>query len=144
MFHLLHRPVIRETAETTKLRIVYHSSSKPTKNSASLNDYLEMGPPLQNSVWDILVRSRFKPILLCGDIEKTFLQIRIRECERNFFCFHWIKKCHPDRVEINRFTKFVFGLPQSPFILEAILKVHFHNYQTNYPKKMEKYQMTCM
>ena len=34
----------------------------------------------------------------------------------------------------NRFTRLVFGLMQSPFILETSLKVHFLNYQTNYPK----------
>ena len=137
MFYLPHRPVIRESAEPTKIRIVYDASSKPTKNSACLDDYLEMGPPLQNSMWDILVRSRFKPILLCGDVEKAFLQIRIRECERNVLRFHLVNKCDPNRVEINRFTRLVFGMTQSPFILEATLKVHFLNYLSNYPKVIE-------
>ena len=100
MFYLQHRPVIRESAQTTKLRIMYDASSKPTKNSASLNDCLEMGPLLQISMWDILIRSRFKAILLCRDIEKAFLQIRIRECERNALRFHWIKKC--DRNCMNK------------------------------------------
>ena len=50
MFYLPHRPVIRELAETTKLRIVYDASSKPTKISASLNGCLETGPSLQNSL----------------------------------------------------------------------------------------------
>ena len=53
MFYLPHRPVIRELAETTKLRIVHDTSAKPTKNSASLNDCLETGPPLPNSMWDV-------------------------------------------------------------------------------------------
>ena len=75
MFYFPHRPVIRESAETTKVRIVYDASSKPAKNSASLNDCLKTGLPLQNSLWDI--------VGLCGDIEKAFLQITIRECERN-------------------------------------------------------------
>ena len=57
MFYLPHRPVIRELAEITKLRIVYDASSKPTKISASLNGCLETGPSLQNSLWDMLVRS---------------------------------------------------------------------------------------
>ena len=48
VFYLLYRPVIRESAKTTKLRIVYDGSSKPTKNSASLNDCLETGLTLQN------------------------------------------------------------------------------------------------
>ena len=60
----IQRPVIRESAKTTKLRIVYDASSKPIKNSASLNDYLETGPSLQDSLWDILVRPRFKPIFV--------------------------------------------------------------------------------
>ena len=127
VFYLPHRPVIRESAETAKLRIVYDASSKPTKNFASLNDYLETGPPLQNSTWDTLVRSRFKPILLCGDIKKAFLQIRIRGCERNVLRFHWVNKCDTNRVEINMFTRLLFELPQFQFILEATLKAHFHN-----------------
>ena len=40
-------------------------------------------------------------------------------------------------MEINRFTRLVFGLTQSPFILEATLKVHFLNYLSNYPKVIE-------
>ena len=68
---------------------------KLTENSASLNDCLETGPPLQNLMWDILVRSLFKPILLCGDIEKAFLQIRIQKCKKIALCFHWVKKCDP-------------------------------------------------
>ena len=71
-FYLPHRPVIRESAETTKIRIVYDVSAKPNKDSVSLNECLETGPPLQNSLWDILIRSRFRPILLCGDREKAF------------------------------------------------------------------------
>ena len=53
-FYLPHRPMIRESAETTKIRIVYDASAKPNKDSVSLNECLETGPPLQNSLWDIL------------------------------------------------------------------------------------------
>ena len=83
IFYMPHRPVIRESAESTKLRIVYDASAKANNSTVSLNDCLETGPPLQNSLYEILVRSRMKPILLCGDIQKAFWQIRIREFERN-------------------------------------------------------------
>ena len=53
-FYLLHRPVIRESAEKTKIRIFYDASAKPNKDSVSLNECLETGPLLQNSLWDIL------------------------------------------------------------------------------------------
>ena len=44
--------------------------------------------------------------------------------------FGW-KKCDPNRVDINTFTRLVFGLTQPWLILEVTLKVHFHNYLTN-------------
>ena len=136
-FYLPHRPVIRESAETTKIRIVYDASTKPNKDSVSLNECLETSPLLQNSLWDILIRSRFRPILLCGDIEKVFLQIRIQESERDVLRFHWVKNSDPSVIEINRFTRLVFGLTQSPFILEGTLKEHFQYYINEYPTLIE-------
>ena len=57
---------------------------------------------------------------MCGDIEKVFLQIRIRKSERDVLRFHWVKNSDPNVIEISRFTRLVFGLTQSPFILEDI------------------------
>ena len=85
-----HKAAIRESAQTTKVRIVNDASAKPNSNSASQNDCLEPGPSLQNLLWDILVRTRLRPVLLCGDIEKAFPQIRIRENNGDALRFHWI------------------------------------------------------
>ena len=86
-----HKAVIRESAQTTKVRIVYDASAKPNSNTPLLNDCLETGPSLQNFLWDILVRTRLRSVLLCGDIKKAFLQIRIRENDRDGLRFHWIQ-----------------------------------------------------
>ena len=83
-----HKAVVREAAETTKVRIVYDASGKGSSKNVSLNECLETGSPLQNLIWDILTRSRFRPILLCGDIETAFLQIRIQESEKDVLRFH--------------------------------------------------------
>ena len=40
-------------------------------------------------------------------------------------------------MEINRFTRLVFGLIQSPFILEGTLKEHFQYYINEYPTFIE-------
>ena len=89
-FYMSHKAVIRESAQTTKVRIVYDASAKPNSNTPLLNDCLETGPSLQNFLWDILVRTRLRPVLLCGDIEKAFLEIRIRENDGDALRFHWI------------------------------------------------------
>ena len=46
--YMPHKAVIRESAQTATVRIVYDASAKPNSNSASLNDCLETGPSLQN------------------------------------------------------------------------------------------------
>ena len=136
--------MIRESAEKTKIRIFYDASAKPNKDSVSLNGCQETGPPLQNSLWHILIRSCFRPILLCRDIEKAFLQIRIRESERDVLRFHWVKNSDPSVIEINRFTRLVFGLTQSPFILEGTLKEHFQYYINEYQPLLKLFRRTCM
>ena len=72
-----------------------------------------------------------------GDIEKAFLQIRIRESERDVLRFHWVKNSDPSVIEINRFTRPVFGLTQSLFMLEGTLTEHFHHYINGYPTLIE-------
>ena len=49
-YNTIHRPEIRESEETTKIRIVYDASAKANADSVSLNEYLETGPPLQISL----------------------------------------------------------------------------------------------
>ena len=102
-----------------------------------MNEYLETGPLLQNLLWDILIISRFRPILLCRDIEKAFLQIKIRESKRDVLRFHWVKNSDSSVIEINRFTRLVFGLVRSPFIREGTLKEHFQYYINEYPTLIE-------
>ena len=116
---------MRKAAQTTKVRIVYDASAKSSSKNVSLNGCLETGPLLQNLIWDILTKSRFRPISLCGDIEKAFLQIHIRESERDVLRFQWVNSLESKNIKILRFTRFVFGLTQSPFILEGTLKKHF-------------------
>ena len=71
---------------------------------------------------NILIRARFRPAVLCGDIEKAFLQIRIRENESDCLRFHWSEKANYDIIKLYRFARLVFELNQSPFVLEDTLK----------------------
>ena len=99
-FYMPHKTVIREPAQTTKVRIVYDTSAKPNSNSTSLNECLETGLSLQNLLWDILVRTRLRSVLLSWDIEKAFLQIQIRENDRDALRFHWIQNRDPTNIVI--------------------------------------------
>ena len=135
-FYLPHRPVIRKSAESTKVRIVYDASSKESDSSPSLNDCLETGPPLQNLLWDVLVRNRMKPVALSGDLKQAFLQVRVRAQDRDSLRFHWIKDKDLSTVEVLRFTRALFGLVQSPFLLGGTIRCLLESMRQKYPTEV--------
>ena len=68
--YLHHKAVARQGAESTKVRVVYDASAKPNNEAPSLNECLETGPPLQNFIWDVLIRkNRVRPIALAADLK---------------------------------------------------------------------------
>ena len=81
--YLPHQPVIRENAETTKVRIVYDASCKDRSTNTSLTDCLNVGPPLTPLMFDIPIRFREQPVVLVGDIEKAFLNIKVHAEDRD-------------------------------------------------------------
>ena len=103
-FYIPHKGVVRETAESTKLRILYDASARAWDGAPSLNECLNNGPPLQNQLWSVLIRGRFNPIAITGDIKKAFLQVRIRPEERDALRFHWYNNTEIKEVETLRFT----------------------------------------
>ena len=70
-FYIPHKGVVRETAESTKLRIVYDASARAWDGAPSLNECLNNGPPLQNQLWNVLIRGRFNSIDITGDIARS-------------------------------------------------------------------------
>lgn len=135
-FYLPHKTVIRETAESTKIRIVYDASARANREAPSLNDCLETGPPLQNKLWSVLIRNTFHPVALAGDLKQAFLQVRIREEDRDVMRFHWLKDLETKQVETLRLTRALFGLSTSPFLLGGVIDQHLQNLQHIFPNEV--------
>ena len=133
-FYIPHKGVVRETAESTKLRIVYDASARAWDGAPSLNECLNNGPPLQNQLWSVLIRGRFNPIAITGDIKKAFLQVRIRPEERDALRFHWYKNTETKEVETLRFTRAPFGLGPSPFLLGGVIESHLDTWSLKQPE----------
>jgi hypothetical protein len=137
-FYIPHKGVFRETAESTKLRVVYDASARPSKESPSLNDCLEVGPPLQNKLWSVLVRGRFHPVCLSGDLRKAFLQVRISSGDRDVLRFHWLKDINTDEIQTLRFTRALFGLTSSPFLLGGVIQQHLESWHPKHPAVVDE------
>ncbi|GFU73608.1 integrase catalytic domain-containing protein [Trichonephila clavipes] len=120
--YLPHRPVIKENS-TSKIRPVFDASAR-TKGSPSLNDCLEKSPNFIEVIPTILNRFRKYKIWVISDIEKAFLQIGVREQDRDFLRFMWYDREYRDHIKIYRHRRVVFGVTSSPFLLGATLNLH--------------------
>ena len=124
MFYMPHKPIVKQSAVTTKVRMVFDASAKPQPLTYSINDCMFTGPPLQPLLWDIMVRVRKSTSLLLGDIEKAFLQIGVKEEDRDAVRFLFNLKGTEKHL---RFTRVPFGVEASPFLLGATLQHHFEH-----------------
>ena len=70
-FYLPHHCLLKEDGTTTKLSLVFDASAKTT-TSFSFNDYLLVGPKLQDDLFNIQVRVRFFKVTLSADIAKMY------------------------------------------------------------------------
>lgn len=135
-FYIPHKAVVRESAETTKMRIMYDASARAYDSVPSLNDCLEIGPPLQNQLWKVLLRGRFHLVAIAGDICKAFFQVRIREQDQDALRFHWLDSKDPLHVRMFRFTRVLFGLGPSPFLLGGVIQHHLNTCRPTNPDRV--------
>ena len=122
VYYMPHKPVVRQDASTTKVRMVFDASSKPHPLASSIKYCIFTGPPLQPLLWDIMVRARMSSNLLLADIQKAFLQIAIKEEDRDAFRFLLERD---EKEEHFRFARIPFGVEASPFLLGATLEYHY-------------------
>ena len=83
VYYIPHRAVYDASRVSTKCGIVFDASAK-SPNRKSLNDNLVCGPRLQLNILAIELRFRTKKYALIGDIGKMFLQIKVREEDRDY------------------------------------------------------------
>jgi len=115
--YLLHHAVIRKDKTTTKFRILYDASARA--DGPSLNDCLFSGPKFNQSILDIILRFRCYKIALVADVEKAFLMMLVCEQDRDALRFLWVDNIEstPPNIVPMRFTRVVFGVSSSPFLL---------------------------
>ena len=131
--YLPHHAVVRRDKSTTKVRVVYDASAK-SANGPSLNDCLLKGPKFNQLIFDLLVRFRSYQIALTADLEKAFLMVMVEESDRNVLRFLWVDDPFKESPELKvyRFTRVVFGVSSSPFLLNATIRFHLEKYlETN-------------
>ncbi|UYV73046.1 hypothetical protein LAZ67_10001662, partial [Cordylochernes scorpioides] len=81
------------------------------------------GDNLIELIPDLLLRFRLGKYGIIEDMRKAFLQIQVREEDREFLRFLWWKK-DQKTLKFYKHCRVVFGLTSSPFLLAATIKYH--------------------
>ena len=138
--YLPHHAVVRKDKETTKLRIVYDASAR--SNGASLNDCLHAGPKFDQKIFDILLRFRIYSVAFTADIDKAFLMVSLAPEDRDFLRFLWVDDPFKEKSELQilRFTRVVFGVSSSPFLLNATVRYHLESHVDTHQELVERIQ----
>eukprot|EP00731_Ephydatia_muelleri_P009508 Em0005g94a len=138
--YLPHHGVVREDKSTTKLRVVFDASARTS--GPSLNDCLYTGPSFKQRIADILVRFRLFPVGLVADIEKAFLMVSIADDDKDVLRFLWLDDIEAElpKIKVLRFSRVVFGVSSSPFLLNATIKHHMDHYRTVDQQFVDKFE----
>lgn len=113
-FFLPHHGVLKESSTTTKLRVVFDGSAKTT-NGKSLNDVLLVGPTVQSTLYDILVRFRRHRFVFTADAEKMYRQILIAPEDRPYQCIVWRRNVH-EPIKYFELQTVTYGTSSAPFL----------------------------
>ncbi|XP_058810607.1 uncharacterized protein LOC131675591 [Phymastichus coffea] len=111
-YFLPHHAVVKESSETTKVRVVFDASSK-TSTGISLNDTLIVGPTIQNTIFEQVLRFRTHSFVITTDIEKMYRQILIHPDDRKYQRILWYHKGEVKTFQLNTVT---FGVAAAPFL----------------------------
>lgn len=112
-YFLPHHAVVKESSETTKLRVVFDASCK-SNNGKSLNDQLYVGPTIQKDLFTLLIQWRKLKIAFTGDIEKMYRQIWVENNDAMFQRIIW-RNSNTEPLQEYILQTITFGTSSAPF-----------------------------
>ena len=74
-----------------------------------------------------------QPLCIISDIKKAFLQIRLREEDRDAQLLFWYVDLVKRNIEEFRFTRVIYGSGPSPFILNTSFQKHVEPFKEKLP-----------
>ncbi|XP_076656372.1 uncharacterized protein LOC143361016 [Halictus rubicundus] len=123
---------VKHVDKPNKLRIVFDAAAKC--HGTSLNDVLLPGPDLLNSLLGVLMRFRQRKIAFVADIKEMFLQIKIREEDRDVQRFLWRETERNQKPDVYRMSSMIFGAISSPSSAQYVKNRNADEFATLYPE----------
>ncbi|XP_050313663.1 uncharacterized protein LOC126748451 [Anthonomus grandis grandis] len=130
-YFLPHHCVLRESSQTTKLRVVFDGSMK-TSTGLSLNDVMHKGMTVQPELFDILLRFRSFKYVLTADIEKMYRQIRVNPNQTYLQNILW-RESPASKLQCIELLTVTYGTNCAPYLATRVLKELALTHKSKYP-----------
>ena len=130
-YYLPMHAVFKDSSTTTKLRVVF-DGSVPTTSGTSLNQALLVGPTIQPTLSEILLKFRTYPIALNSDISKMYREVALSPEDKDLHRFVW-RDSPADPLQDCRMCRVTFGVSASPFLAVRTLQQTARDHGGDYP-----------
>ncbi|XP_058467935.1 uncharacterized protein LOC131440560 [Malaya genurostris] len=131
-YFLPHHCVLKPNSSSTKLRVVFDASAK-SETGISLNDVMKVGPTVQSSLFDIMLRFRTFKFAFSADVPKMYRQVLVHEQHRKYqrILFRKAALDPLKEIELNTVT---YGTAAAPFLATRALNQLADDERLNFPK----------
>jgi len=129
-FFLPHHCVHKQESTSTKLRVVFDGSAKTTAGS-SLNDLFLAGP-VQQKIFNILLRFRFFKVSLCGDICKMYRCVRVSYSDDFLQCILW-KESFTEELSVFKLSTVTYGTKPAAFLAMRAMHQLSYDEEESFP-----------
>ena len=131
VYYMPVHSVSKDSSTTTKVRAVFDASAASTTGIA-LNDLLAVGPTLQPTLNQTLMKFRLNPVAVTGDISKMYREILLCEEDRALHRYFWRQELGGawEEFEMQRVT---FGVTASPYVAIKTLQQAAKDFGDPYP-----------
>ena len=132
VYYLPMHAVMKESSSTTKLRVVFDGSAI-TSSGTSLNQSLLVGPTLQPTLSNILLKFRSYSIALNADIAKMYREVLLHPPDKDLHRFIW-RASTSDPIQDFRMCRVTFGVSASPYLAVRTLQKTAKDHGEEYPE----------
>ncbi|XP_065090848.1 uncharacterized protein LOC135711822 [Ochlerotatus camptorhynchus] len=131
-YYLPHHAVLRPSSSTTKCRVVFDASAKPTVNNRSLNEVLQVGAVVQKELYDVILRFCKYPVAFTADVPKMYRQIKMHPRDTHYLRVFWCEQ-PSEPLRVLELTTVTYGTASAPFQATRCLQQLADDESTDFP-----------
>ncbi|XP_065094958.1 uncharacterized protein LOC135715992 [Ochlerotatus camptorhynchus] len=131
-YYLPHHAVLRPSSSTTKCRVVFDASAKPTVNHRSLNEVLQVGAVVQKELYDVILRFCKYPVAFTADVPKMYRQIKMHPRDTHYLRVFWCEQ-PSEPLRVLELTTVTYGTASAPFQATRCLQQLADDESTDFP-----------